>query len=885
MEPGFMITVNGVAREVAAGPERSLLQVLREELGITGPKLGCGEGACGACTVLLGRRAVTACTTPASEAGGHQVTTVEGLAEDGLLHPVQQAWMETGAMQCGYCTPGWLTGCAALLARAPHPDDARIDAELAGHLCRCCTYPRIRAAVHRAAELMEQPESLEPAPVPPAGPAGVTGTGGRPWDQVAPDPGAFSAGLPEGLVSVAGQEPAPGVWATSTQAWLHVGPDEVVTAFTGKVEAGQGTRGALSLLVAEELRVPPGAVRVLMGDTGVSPFDMGTFGSRSMPDAAPLLRRAAAAARRVLRETAAQRFGLADADLTLDDGMVAGPDGAPSASFGELVTGTHRVEHARADEQVTRPGTWRRAGRPARSAAAGAAVTGTKRFPSDLAVPGMRHGCVLRAPAYGARLLGLDPAAAQVMPGVQVVRDGDFAGVVAPTAPAARAAAGAIAADWELTAQPGPAELEAYLRDHPVDGQGFSAPYRHATGDIDAALAAGPSRLTASYTTAYLAHVPLEPRVALARWESGRLTVWAGTSTPFRVRGELAEALGLDESGIQVIVPDYGGGFGGKHGSAVALEAARLARAADSPVKVTWSREEEFRWGYLRPAAVIDVAASADAAGQLTGWSFTNINSGQAGIATPYRVPSQRIVYQPAQSPLPQGSYRALAATANNFARESHMDEMARLAGADPLAFRLRHLDDDRLATVLRRAADEIGWDRRDQRSGRPGPDIGPGPADGAGLSGRGGLGLACGWEKGSRVATAAEVGVDDDGTLHVLRLVTVFDCGTVVDPANLANQVEGATVMGLGGALFEQVDFADGVIRNASLSQYRVPRLPDVSPVEVILVDRPDQPSAGGGETPLIAVAPALANAIRAATGTRLRSLPLAPQGKIAPV
>jgi isoquinoline 1-oxidoreductase len=473
----------------------------------------------------------------------------------------------------------------------------------------------------------------------------------------------------------------------------------------------------------------------------------------------------------------------------------------------------------------------------------------------------MRHGCVLRAPAYGARLLGLSLAAAQAMPGIQVVRDGDFVGVVAPTAREARAAVTAIAADWELTLQPGQAELEGYLRAHPVEGQGFSAPYRHAAGDVDEALAAGPLRLEATYTTAYLAHVPLEPRVALARWESGRLTVWTGTSTPFRARGELAEALGLDEAAVQVIVPDYGGGFGGKHGAAAALEAARLARAAGGPVKVAWSREEEFRWAYLRPAAVIDVAASANATGQLTGWSFTNINSGQAGIGTPYRVPGQRITYQPADSPLPQGSYRALAATANSFARESHMDEMARLAGADPLAFRLDHLDDERLATVLRQAADRIGWDR--QPAGH-------------------GLGLACGWEKGGRVATAAEVRVDDNGRLHVLRLVTAFDCGAIIDPANLARQVEGATVMGLGGALFEQVDFADGVILNASLSRYRVPRLPDVPPVETILIDRPDQPSAGGGEAPVIAVAPALANAIRAATGTRLRSLPLAPQGKV---
>src|SRR5579863_7812289 len=360
MEPGFTITVNGVAREVAAGPERSLLEVLREELGVMGPKPGCGEGACGACTVLLGRRAVTACTTPAGAAAGNQVTTVEGLAEDGLLHPVQQAWLETGALQCGYCTAGWLAGCAVLLARVPHPDDARIDAELAGHVCRCCTYPRIRAAVHRAAELMEHPELLGPVPDhrpaagetgPLAAAAGLVAPGevsapGRPWDEAAPDPGAFFAVLPDGLVAVADTEPGTGRGgrpATSTQAWLHVGPDGVVTAFTGKVEAGQGTRGALGVLVAEELRVSPAAVRVLMGNTSVSPFDMGTFGSRSMPDAGTLLRRAAAAARRVLGEAAAERFGLDAAGLTLADGMVAGPDGAPTATYGQLVTGMRRV--------------------------------------------------------------------------------------------------------------------------------------------------------------------------------------------------------------------------------------------------------------------------------------------------------------------------------------------------------------------------------------------------------------------------------------------------------------------------------------------------------------------------------------------------------------
>jgi nicotinate dehydrogenase subunit B len=875
----FTITVNGAERQVTADGGRSLLEVLRDQLGITGTKLGCGEGACGACTVLIGRRAVTSCTTPAADAAGQRVTTVEGLAEDGLLHPVQQAWLEAGAMQCGYCTPGWLTATAALLDRVAHPDDARIAAELAGNVCRCCTYPRILRAIRRAAELMAEPELLEPVPAPPAAPpdpADALGSpqagAAAPWDQ-ARDAAPFFEQLPDGLVTVVAEEalpaaaPGQGRWGAPDDAWVHVGADGSVTAFTGKVEGGQGTRAALGLLVAEELAVPPAAVRVVMGNTDVSPFDLGTFGSRSMPFAAPPLRAAAAAARELLRQAAAQRFGLPAAGLTLAGGIVAGPDGAPSASYGELVAGARRVERVPADTPVTPPPAWRAAGHAARAAAGHEVVTGAKRFPADLRVDGMLHGCVLRPPAFGATLRGADTARAEALPGVRVVRDGAFLGVVAPEPSAARQAVAAIDAVWDRTPQPGRDELAGYLRSHPVDGEGFGAAFRHEEGDADAALAAGPVRLAAHYTAAYIAHVPLEPRSAVAAWREGRLTVWTGTSTPFRARRELAEALGTDEDRVHVIVPDYGGGFGGKHGSTVALEAARLARAAGRPVKVQWSRHEEFHWGYLRPAALIDVCSSADASGRLTGWTHLNINSGAVGIATPYLVANQRIRYQPADSPLPQGSYRALAATANHFARESHMDEVAHAVGADPLEFRLRHLTDPRLAGVFRAAAARLGAPLRPRPAGQ---------RDGTGA------GIAGGAEKGGRVATAAEVRVDRDGTLHVTRLVTAFDCGAVIDPGNLANQIEGAVMMGLGGALFEAIDFADGQIRNASLSQYRVPRLPDLPEVEVVLVDRPDQPSAGGGETPIIAVAPAIGNAIFSACGVRLRAMPLAPGGVV---
>ncbi len=711
------IIVNGAERTVTADDGRSLLEVLRDDLGVTGPKFGCGEGACGACTVLIGRRAVTSCITPVAEAAGQRITTVEGLAEDGVLHPVQQAWLEQGAMQCGYCTPGWLTATAALLNRVTRPDDARIAAELAGNICRCCTYPRIMRAVRRAAELMEEPELLQPVPPgadpaagqpldrrdPPAAPA-------LPWDQAAKDEASFFEVLDDGLVTVvADEDPAAGPTRGSEQsAWVHVGADGSVTAFTGKVEAGQGTRTALGLLVAEELAVPPGSVRVVMGSTDVSPFDLGTFGSRSMPYAAPPLRSAAAAARELLREAAAERFGLPAGDLTVGAGMVAGPDGAPSIGFSDLLTGVRRVERVPADGPVTPRSAWRSAGRPVPAARGAEVVTGVKHFPSDLHFDGMRHGCVLRAPAFGATLRSADTARAEALPGVSVVRDGEFIGVTAGSRDAARRAIGAIDASWDRTPQPGQDELAGYLRSHPIDGEGFSATFRHEQGDVDAALAAGPGRWTAHYSAAFIAHVPLEPRSAVAAWRDGHLLVWTGTSTPFRARRELAEALDLPEDRVHVTVPDYGGGFGGKHGSSVAVEAARLARAAGGPVKVQWSRHEEFHWGYLRPAALIDVSASADASGRLTGWTHLNVNSGAVGIMTPYRVPHQRIVFQPADSPLPQGSYRALAATANNFARESHLDEVAFGLGLDPVEFRLAHLDDGRLADVISAAAGRL---------------------------------------------------------------------------------------------------------------------------------------------------------------------------------
>jgi nicotinate dehydrogenase subunit B len=867
MSDPVRILVNGSTCELPAGPPRSLLFALREELGLIGAKPGCGEGVCGACTVLMDGAPVRACQVKVADAADHAIRTVEGLAGDGALHPVQEAFLEVGAFQCGYCTSGMLMSTVALLEQDADPDDARIGAALGENVCRCGTYPRILRAVRRAAELRRGAEPAIRARL--VQDDGATASGGRrprrPWDLCRLEERDYFDVLPEGLVVVLEPAPDPSAgWTTSFGAWLHVGVDGLATAFTGKVDVGQDNRTALSLLVAEELRLPLDAVRLVMGDTDLCPHDLGTFGSRSMPDAGELLWPVAAAARECLVGLAAARWGVDAGELAALDGTVRrGPAGS-RVPYGELVKSLRRVERVDADARPARGAEERLVGRPVPRVSGPEIVTGARRYPSDLARPGMLHGRVLRAPAHGAKLRTVDVGAAASVPGIRVVHEGSFVGVVAADPFTAGRALGMIEATWDRSPQPAQAELDAWLRSHPVrDDEEWSGPFHRETGDLDAALELASVSLAATYTTAYIAHVPMETHVALAEWgDDGRLTVWTGTQVPFGVRQELAEALGVHEAGVRVIVPDTGGGFGGKHAGLVALEAARLARASGHPVKVRWTRAEEFTEGYLRPAAVIDVRSGARGTA-ITAWEMRNTNSGMFGLVGPYEIPNQRLDYQPADSPLSQGSYRALAATANNFARESHLDELANTLGEDPLEFRIAHLRDDRLVAVLRTAAERIDW-------GRP-------------REGGTGVGIAGGVEKGARVATAVEVRVGADRRPEILRVATAFECGRIVNPDGLANQVEGALVMGLGAALFEAIRFEAGTVLNASMADYRVPRITDVPPIEVDLVDRRDLPPAGAGETPIIAIAPALANAIFAATGVCLRGLPLLPEGVVA--
>jgi isoquinoline 1-oxidoreductase len=641
-------------------------------------------------------------------------------------------------------------------------------------------------------------------------------------------------------------------------AWIHVDQDGSIVVYTGKVEFGQNIRTSLAQAVAEELHVPISTVRLVMGDTDLTPFDLGTFGSRTTPTMAPQLRKAAAAAREMLIALAAQQWQVPPETVRIVDARFVNHDQSKSMTLADVAKGQKLVKTITPDVKTTPVEQWTVAGRSVPKVDGRDFVTGRHKYTSDMRRDGMLYGAVVRPPRLNATLEPRVPGGIVNIPATHVVEDGNFTGVASTDPQTATAAAKSFPATWKTSSEPQPdnATVFDYFRKNAREGRG------RPVGSVADGFAAADKTLEQTYTVAYIAHAPLEPRAAIAEFVDNKLTVWTGTQRPFGVRGELSEALHIPANRIRVIVPDTGSGYGGKHSGECAIEAARLAIATKKPVKVVWTREEEFTWAYFRPGGVIDVKAGVKSDGKITAWEFHNYNSGASGIQLKYDIANQNIQFHDTKSPLRQGSYRGLAATANHFAREVHMDELAALVKMDPLAFRLKNIKDERLRAVLEAVATRFGWGTQTTGAMR-------------------GAGVACGFEKGGYIATCAEVSIEKrTGKVKLERIVEAFECGAIVNPVHLENQVEGAIVQAIGGALFESIQFANGAILNPRFKSYRLPRFSDVPAIEVVLVNRKDLPSAGAGETPIVGLAPAVSNAIFAVTGKRLRSLPLAPNG-----
>jgi isoquinoline 1-oxidoreductase len=668
---------------------------------------------------------------------------------------------------------------------------------------------------------------------------------------------------------LSGQEPARlptgrQGYPTDVNAYLHIGADGRVTCLVGKIEMGQGAMTSLPQLVAEELDVALERVDIVMGDTDLCPWDMGTFGSLSIRQFGPVLRAAAAEARAVLVQMAAERLQVPVDDLAVNEGtVVSRVDRTKRVSYAQLTEGRRIEKRLEALATLEPVATFSVVGKSAPRRDAFAKVTGQAKFAGDIVPKGALHARVLRLSAHGATLDDVDTSAAEKVPGVRVVRDGDLVAVLHPHRDEAQRALELI----KTRSSPSASTLdETSVFDHLVK----AAPPGETVaqgGTIEEGERLARQVAEHTYFNSYVAHAAMETHSAVAAVDNGRVTVWASTQTPFPLKSQVAQALQLTPDKVRVITPFVGGGFGGKSASRQAIEAARLATIAGVPVRVVWSREEEFFFDTFRPAAVIKVRSGLDAEKSIVFWDYVVVGAGERGAAQFYDIPHHRTVARggwnanaPGLHPFAIGPWRAPAANSNGFARESQIDIMAAQAKVDAVEFRMANLADERMKRVLAAAARQFGWAPKPAPSGR-------------------GHGVACGTDAGTYVASMAEVQVDRaTGRAQVTRVVCAQDMGVLVNPEGARQQIEGCITMGLGYALTEEVRFRNGEVLDRNFDTYEIPRFSWVPRIESVILDSPGLAAQGGGEPAIVVMGAVVANAIFDAVGARLFQLPMTP-------
>ena len=662
-------------------------------------------------------------------------------------------------------------------------------------------------------------------------------------------------------------------------AYVHIAPDGRITCLVGKVEMGQGAQTAFAQLVAEELDIEVDAVDVVLGDTDLCPWDIGTFGAMGMSNYGPLVRAAAAEAKAVLLQLASDRFNARIERLRAANGVIVDSAQGRCVSYAELAQGKRIEKHLTGVKP--KPHTALKViGSSVPRKDALAKVTGAAKYVGDYQLPGMVCARILRPPAHGAKLKSVDTSGVAALAGAQVVRDGDLIAVVHETPDLAHQALALVKAEWDRSAT---GLTEKNIHEHFLK----YAPQMKLvkeTGNVTegeklllAAVKSPESAvLESSYTNAYAAHAPMETHTALAWWEDGKVTVRAGTQVPFMARDAVAKALGLSKDKVRIIVPYIGGGFGAKSSSGGmqdSIEAARIAKAAGKPVQLIWTREEEFFLDVFRPAAVMQIRSGMDSAGKLAFWDNKIYCAGDRSSESFYDIPHQRIsamgTWQPPDTsnpaglhPFRVGPWRGPSGSQNVFARELHMDALAQQLRMDPVQFRLNHLQKAvRMRRALETVAQRFGWKSGPTPTGR-------------------GIGVACGEMYNTFIATMAEVEVDKKtGAVKVKRLATAIDAGLIVNPAGARQQIEGQFIMGLGYALTEEVRFKNGEIFDRNFDSYEIPRFSWVPEIDVALMDSPEMGALGLGEPPIITIGAVISNAIHDALGVRLRHMPMTPE------
>lgn len=911
------LNVNGSTFVVRASDGTSLLRVLRGELGLLGVRQGCGIGECGACTVLVDGVATRACITPWTSVQGTAIRTPEGLGGPDSLHPIQEAFLNEEAAQCGFCINGIIMTTAGLLQRNPDPSDDEIDGSLVEHICRCGTHNRIVRAIKRAA--------------------------GRPQ---ARKRGVYLTQSKRTSAPSTAQAPAIVRRYPRVEDWLAFDESAGVVARTGKVEIGQGVRQAMAAIVARELDVDEQRVRVVSPTTELAPDEGYTAGSASIEQGGTALAMAGAAARRLLMERASRVLGVSVSELTWSKGGAHGA-GVQSLSLRELAQiGDLTGRILETDQPVWIAGTassavvaddghplaaWKPGPRTGTSGATAwaesvldldlpargsprkdliAKLSGAPAYVHDLTMPEMLYARALLPPVYGALLTDLPACEVGDHEGVVAIhRQGNLVLVIAESPGAADRAVTRLArsAGWEGTELP---RCQTDWLDHRRTPDVTVASH----GDPNGILESAPNRCAASYTKPYEAHAALAPSCAVALLHDARmlddsaqaapqertppvsveaiLEVWTHSQGIYPLRREIAAALRRPEGSVVVHHTDGPGCYGHNAADDAAGFAAIAATVTPSrPVRFQFTVEEEFTWEPYGTAMRSELAAALDDAGRINAWRHevrTDVHSARpngdgdrlmlswlargkrlptwSGSAEPgyrnavpiYRFPATLVEASYRVGPLRVSALRTLGAYMNVFSIESFMDELAHEAGRDPVAFRLEHLRDERARNLMLTAVDAAGWEPAPSPTGM-------------------GIGMAVSRYKGVKayVATVIKSAVDaSTGRIRVERMVCACDAGYVVDEEGLRNQVEGGALQALSRALHEEVRFGPEGIRTRDWTTYPVLRFAETPHLEVVVVDG-GGPPLGAGEAATPPVPAALANSIFDGTGIRLRDLP----------
>ena len=678
-------------------------------------------------------------------------------------------------------------------------------------------------------------------------------------------------------------------------SWVRIDADGSITVFTGKAELGQGFKTAFQQIAAEELDVQFESLKVITADTHLTANEEYTSGSHSVHDSGTAIQNAAAQARELLLAEAAGRLDLPAEALRTENGAVTSPDGK-RVGYGELVAAGMLHVQAQPKSKLKDPTTFKVMGQPLPRVDIPAKVTGGAAYVQDMRLPGMVHARVVRPPSYGAQLTDCDTSAVEKMSGViKVVRDGNFLAVVAKKEFQSIKAMNALAAaaKWrEIAGLPKQDDLLRVLTNLPSQD---SIIFERSDPS-----AVGQRTIEATYTRPYQAHGSIGPSCAVAQFTDGEMTVWTHTQGVYPDREGIAEMLRMPASNVRCIHVEGSGCYGHNGADDAAADAALIARALPgTPVRMQWMREQEHAWEPFGPAMVTKLKASLDGNGAISDWNYevwSNTHSmrpGGAGSMLAAQQMAQSIAAPaPKPIPLPEGggdrnaipiykfsnahvvhhfipemplrvsAMRSLGAYHNVFSIESFMDELASAAGADPVQFRLKHLDDSRGREVIERAAQGFGW-RSGQKATRDR-----------------GFGFAFARYKNlaAYCAVASEVEVNrETGRPRLVRAVAAVDSGQVVNPDGLINQIEGAIVQSMSWTLYESVTFDDRRITSIDWQTYPILRFNSVpDSIEVHIINRPGQPFLGSGETGQGPAAASIANAIANATGKRLRNLPL---------